>query len=54
MLLADTEEICSSFVESSVTYRPIARQGLGKYIPAEPYARNNKMSIARKRISKHA
>jgi hypothetical protein len=27
---------------------------LGKHIPAEAYARNNMMSIARQRISKHA
>jgi hypothetical protein len=37
-----------------VTYRPIARQRLGKHIPAEVYARNNKTSIARRRINKHA
>jgi hypothetical protein len=37
-----------------VTYRPIARQRLGKHIPAEAYARNNKTSIIRQRISKHA
>jgi hypothetical protein len=35
-----------------VTHRPIARQGLGKHIPAEAYARNNRTSIARQRISK--
>jgi hypothetical protein len=35
-----------------VTYRPIARQQLGKDIPAEAYAGNNKTSIARQQISK--
>jgi hypothetical protein len=35
-------------------YRPIARQRLGKHIPAGANARKNSMSIARKRISKHA
>jgi hypothetical protein len=33
---------------------PIARQRLGKHIPAEANARNNRTSIARHRISKHA
>jgi hypothetical protein len=37
----------------TVTYRPIARQGLGKHIPAE-YARNTKTSITRQQISKQA
>jgi hypothetical protein len=37
-----------------VTYRSIARQRLGKYIPAGANARNNRTSIARQRISKHA
>jgi hypothetical protein len=37
-----------------VTYRSIARQRLGKHIPAEAYARNNRTSIARQRISKQA
>jgi hypothetical protein len=37
-----------------VTYRPIARQRLGKHIPVEAYARNNRTSIARQRISKPA
>jgi hypothetical protein len=36
-----------------VTYRPIARQRLGKHIPAGANARNNRTSIARLRISKH-
>jgi hypothetical protein len=33
---------------------PIARQRLGKHIPAEAKARNNRTSIARQRISQHA
>jgi hypothetical protein len=32
----------------------IARQRLGKHIPAEVYSRNNRMTIARQRISKQA
>jgi hypothetical protein len=32
----------------------IARQRLGKHIPVGANARNNKTSIARQRISKHA
>jgi hypothetical protein len=34
-----------------VTYRPIARQRLGKHIPEEAYVRKNKTSIVRQRIS---
>jgi hypothetical protein len=37
-----------------VTYRPIARQRLGKHIPTEANSRNIRSSITRKRISKHA
>jgi hypothetical protein len=37
-----------------VTYRPIARQRLGKRIPVGANARNNRTRIARQRISKHA
>jgi hypothetical protein len=37
-----------------VTYRPIARQRLGKHIPAQAYARNNRTSTARQWISQHA
>jgi hypothetical protein len=37
-----------------VTCIPIARQRLGKHIPAEENARNNRTSIARQRISKNA
>jgi hypothetical protein len=35
-------------------YRPIARQRLGKHVPAKANARNNRTFIARQRISKHA
>jgi hypothetical protein len=49
----------SSFSETTpqiniVTYRPIARQRLGKHIPMEAKARNIRKSITRKRISKQA
>jgi hypothetical protein len=37
-----------------VTCIPIARQGHGKHIPAGAKSRNNRTSIARQRISKHA
>jgi hypothetical protein len=37
-----------------VTYKPIARQRLGKHIPAGANGRKNRRSIARQRISKHA
>jgi hypothetical protein len=37
-----------------VTCIPIARQRLGKHIPAEANARYNRTSIGRQRISKHA
>jgi hypothetical protein len=37
-----------------VTYRLIARQRLGKHVPAEAYVRNNWTSIVRQRISKQA
>jgi hypothetical protein len=40
--------------QNIVTYRPIARQRLGKHIPAGANALNNMTSIARQRISKHA
>jgi hypothetical protein len=33
-------------------YKSIARQRLGKHIPAQAYARNNKTSIARQRTNK--
>jgi hypothetical protein len=41
-------------VDITVTHKPIARQRLGKHIPAGTNARNNKTSIARQRGSKHA
>jgi hypothetical protein len=41
-------------VKQIVTYILIARQRLGKHIPALGYARNNRTSIARQRISKQA
>jgi hypothetical protein len=37
---------------SNVTYRPIARQRLGKHIPAGANARKHRMSVARQRINK--
>jgi hypothetical protein len=37
-----------------VTYRPIARQRLGKHIPEQVYASNNNTSIARQRVNKQA
>jgi hypothetical protein len=37
-----------------VTYRHITRQRLGKHIPAGANACNNRMPIARQRISKQA
>jgi hypothetical protein len=40
--------------EDIMSYRPIARQRLGKHIPAVANARNNMTCIARQRISKHA
>jgi hypothetical protein len=39
--------------EYIVTYRPIARQRLGKHTPAEANARNNMTFIARQQLSKH-
>jgi histone acetyltransferase (RNA polymerase elongator complex component) len=39
---------------NNVTYRPTARQRLGKHIPAEANAHNNRTSTARQRMSKHA
>jgi hypothetical protein len=38
----------------TVTYRPVARQRLGKQIPAGLNVRKNTTSIARQRISKRA
>jgi hypothetical protein len=42
------------WITHTVTYWSIARQRLGKHIPAGANARNNRTSVARKRISKHA
>jgi hypothetical protein len=39
--------------EYIATCIPIARQRLGKHIPAQAKARNNRTSIARQPISKH-
>jgi hypothetical protein len=36
-----------------VTCTPIARQRVGKHIPAEANARNNRRSIARQRVGKY-
>jgi hypothetical protein len=41
-------------LNDTVTYRPIARQRVGKLLPAEAYARNNRTSITRQCISKQA
>jgi hypothetical protein len=40
--------------DNIVTCRRIARQRLGKHIPADTYAGNNRTFIARQRISKQA
>jgi hypothetical protein len=37
-----------------VAYTPIARQRVGKHIPAEANARNNRTSVGRQRNCKHA
>jgi hypothetical protein len=38
---------------NTVTYRSIARQRIGKHIPAGANVRNNRTPIARQQISKH-
>jgi hypothetical protein len=43
-----------TYEEHNVKYRPITRQRLGNHIPAGACARNNRTSIVRRRISKHA
>jgi hypothetical protein len=48
------EEWVLLLVVNIVTYRPIARQRLSKHIPVVANGRNNRTSIARQRISKHA
>jgi hypothetical protein len=40
--------------DNIVTYRPIARQRIGKHIPAGANKPNNRTSIPRQRTSKHA
>jgi hypothetical protein len=45
---------CSVNYINIVTHEPIARQRPGKHIPMEENVPNNRMSIARPRISKHA
>jgi hypothetical protein len=42
-----------AFFHNTMMHRPIARQQRGKYIPAEAKAHNNRLTIARQRISKH-
>jgi hypothetical protein len=44
----------TSSILNTVTYRPIARQRLGKHIPAGAKAPNNRTPIATHRNSKHA
>jgi hypothetical protein len=43
----------NSYEIGILTYRPTARQRLGKHTPAETNTRNNRTPIARQRISKH-
>jgi hypothetical protein len=52
-MLERAKEMTEVYV-NIVTYRPIARQRLRKNIPAGANTRNNRTSIARQRISKHA
>jgi hypothetical protein len=42
------------WVDDTVTHKSIARQRLGNHIPAGTNALNNRTSIGRQRISKHA
>jgi hypothetical protein len=44
---------CHKFMGHIVTYRPTARQRLGKQIPPRANAANNRTSIARQRSGKH-
>jgi hypothetical protein len=54
------EKLCSAYIwyrqwhNNIVTYRLIAKQRLGKHIPAGANACNNRMSVAGQRISKEA
>jgi hypothetical protein len=40
-----------NYLDYIVTYGSIARQRLGKHIPAEAYVRNSRTSIARQQVS---
>jgi hypothetical protein len=42
------------FLLENIVTTPIARQRVGKHVPAEANARKNRTSIARQRSSKHA
>jgi hypothetical protein len=48
--------MCNVYVVGTkiVTCIPIARQRVGRHIPAEANTRNNRMSVARQRSCKHA
>jgi hypothetical protein len=43
-----------TLTQDIVTYRPIAKQRIGKHIPAEAYALNNRTSIPTQRITKQS
>jgi hypothetical protein len=45
-------EVSCRLEDNIVTYKAIARQRLGKHIPAGASARSNGMSVARQRMSK--
>jgi hypothetical protein len=56
-MVTDGATVTATYTDSRyniVTCTPTARQRLGKYIPAQANARNNRSSSARQRISKHA
>jgi hypothetical protein len=53
-LVTRIETVPDIFLFDNVTYRTIARQRLGKRIPAEVNARKNITSTTRQRISQHA
>jgi hypothetical protein len=46
-------EKCWNYRENNVTCTPIARQRVGKHVPAEANARNNRTSIVMQRSCKH-
>jgi hypothetical protein len=52
--LFNNTKVWVTFIIYIATYGPIARQRLGKHIPAQAYARNNRTYIARQRTSQHA